>query len=61
MVQGIQWGKRRPNSSANEENINKIKDLMLLLSSPGLSIRDIAAVTGMSFGSVQLILKNNLQ
>jgi len=47
----------RPSTSTNEEYNTKINDL--ILSNHRLNIRDIVDITGILFGSIQSILKNN--
>lgn len=46
----------RPSTSTTNENINKIKELVL--SNPGLTTRNLAHMVGISYGSIQSILKN---
>lgn len=48
----------RPSTSITEQNINKIKDLVL--SNRRLSQRDLVDITGISKGSIQSILKDHL-
>lgn len=49
----------RPTTSKTEENINKIKDLVL--QNRRLSQRDLVDITGISKGSIQSILKDDLR
>lgn len=48
----------RPSTSKTDENIVKIKGLVL--QNRRFSIRDLVDITGISFGSIQSILKNDL-
>lgn len=49
---------RRPKTSTDESHVNKIKELVL--QNRRLTIRDLADAVGISYGSVQIILKDVL-
>ena len=48
----------RPSTSIDDHNINKIKEMVL--GSRPLTIRELVDMVGISFGSVQTILKDHL-
>lgn len=48
----------RPSTSKTEDNVNKVKELVL--QNRRYTIRDIVGITGLSFGSIQTILKSDL-
>ena len=50
--------QRRPKTSTDEQHVKKIKEMVL--ENRRLTIRDIADTLGISFGSVQTVLKNIL-
>ena len=48
----------RPSTSIHDQNINKIKEIVLV--NRRLTIRELVDMGGISFGSVQTILKDHL-
>ena len=48
----------RPSTSIDDQNINKIKEMVV--GNRRLTIRELADMVGISFGSVQTILKDHL-
>ena len=45
----------RPSTSIDDQNMNKIKEMVLVL-----TVRELVDMVGISFGSVQTILKDHL-